>query len=847
MNLKRILKYTLVFVIGLLLIIAFGGYFIAEKYESEITLSVIGELNKQIETEVEVDDINFSILRNFPKASLQFDNIFIHSTKNFLKENPNRDTLLWAKRMSLDFNLIDVFHGKYVLTQLQLKRAVVKMQIGKKSLDNFHFTKDSNEEKDTKFSIELEKVILKNVDYRFYNYQMQHKIALYAKQFVLKGNLSDNEFGLSTSGSLILKQIKLKNIEYVMYPNTSLNVDLWVNNSKVKVKKGSVKVGNEYLDVNGEYWFNNQSFLDLNARSNSMTINNILQNLPKEQQALFEKFKAKGQLAFDLSVKGEVARDKIPEIEINANVNNAELLNIENNLPLKNLNFSVHFLSAKSILEIKDFNGNLYESSMSGNFTIQNFKQPNFKGDIKVISDLKEIKQFFELDSLQNFQGQVQANVNISGRLNSSRDISKTDIRTFKANGDVHVNDANATFVDNQKQNIHHFNADLRLENNNIIIDSLDFRFGHSNVKIKGKAYNTLAFVLLDNQTLNINGDVLCDSLNMRDLMTVEDGGQDSLENVFNYPENIAARLNLNIGEFTYDKFEAEQVYASFYLNKDFTEIRDFRMKTSGGEASGQMHITPQKNGSYTLESSSNLKDINIEQIMFELNDFGQKSISYKNLNGKLDAVSQVKAVLNSNLTFVKEELNVVTNFNVKDGALTNYKPLYSLSKFIKLSDLETIKFNNFHNVIEINNSTLYIPKMEIQSTAINLSMSGQHGFDNKFVYRMKVLLSEVLGRKARENNKENKKFNFIEDDNRGKTSLFLIIKGDANNIKFRYDGGGVKEHIKEEFKEEKLELKTILNEEFGLFKKDSAVIKQKNKPKEKSTKKNFKIEWDDE
>ncbi len=195
----------------------------------------------------------------------------------------------------------------------------------------------------------------------------------------------------------------------------------------------------------------------------------------------------------------------------------------------------------------------------------------------------------------------------------------------------------------------------------------------------------------------------------------------------------------------------------------------------------------------------------------------------------------------------MKETLEAVSNFTIINGELTNYKPLYSLSKFIELSELENIKFSQFQNTIEINNSTLYIPKMEIQSNAINLKMSGEHAFNNKYLYRMNLLLSELLGKKARENKKENAEFGFIEDDGKGKTSLFLIIEGEGDDMKIRYDGKSVKEQLKEDFKEEKTNMKTILNEEFGLFKKDSAVIKNKEKEEEKSTKENFQIEWEDE
>ena len=136
---------------------------------------------------------------------------------------------------------------------------------------------------------------------------------------------------------------------------------------------------------------------------------------------------------------------------------------------------------------------------------------------------------------------------------------------------------------------------------------------------------------------------------------------------------------------------------------------------------------------------------------------------------------------------------------------------------------------------------------MEIRSNAVNLSMSGEHSFANAYTYRMKIELSEILGRKAKANKKENKEFAFIEEDGRGRTALFLIIKGEGDDVKIKYDSKSVKEHIKEDLKAEKNNLKGILNEEFGLFKKDTAVINAKKKPKPKSTKKNFKIEWEDD
>jgi len=841
---KKILKYTSIIFLILVVIFASASYFIALKYEKEITAAVIGELNKQIETEVEVDDINFSILRDFPMASLEFSNVFIHSTKGFLKHNPKKDTLIWAKRMSLNFNLIDIYNGNYVLSQMQLKNAIVKMNVDKQGNDNFHFIKESNDSTSSKFSVNLNKVILNNVDYHFDNTRISNHFQLYAKQFVLSGNLSDDEFGLSTSGSLLLQKIELDGLNYLMYPNTSLNVNLAVNNSKVEVESGSLKIGDEYLDLQGSYWFNNQSYIDVKASSSQMTVKNILKNLPAKYLSKFKDFDASGMVSFELFIKGEASKNKAPNIEINAFVNNAELLNTSNNIPLKNLSFSAHYVSSASLIEFRGFKGQLYDSYAKGNFTIKDFLHPKISAEIELESNLKELKQFFELDSIQNLEGQVSAKINLKGRMASNQELTKNDIQTFTTSGRILVSNAQVLFMGSSFQKIHKLNAQLQLDNNNIIIDNLEFLFGNSNAKINGKAYNTLAFVLLENETLNINGSLLCDSLNMDDILKSE---EHKTTEDFKYPTNIAARMEVKLNKFKYDKFTAQNVFAQIYLDQEQTQVSDFRMNTSEGTASGNIIIKPKATGGYLLESNSNLSNIDIDQIMYQLNDFGQKSISHKNIDGKLTAISQIKASLRSDLSFVPNDLELVSNFNVSQGQLKNYKPLYKLSKFVELSELEDVKFENFTNTIQVKNSTIYIPKMDLQSNAINLKMSGQHSFNNVFTYRMNILLSEILGRKARKNKKENQEFGFIEDDGKGRTSIYLLIEGKGDDVKIKYDTKSVKEHIKEGFQEEKLNIKTILNEEFGLFKKDSAVIKNKTKPKKKSSKENFQIEWEDE
>jgi hypothetical protein len=187
-----------------------------------------------------------------------------------------------------------------------------------------------------------------------------------------------------------------------------------------------------------------------------------------------------------------------------------------------------------------------------------------------------------------------------------------------------------------------------------------------------------------------------------------------------------------------------------------------------------------------------------------------------------------------------KNSVLVESNIEIANGELINFEPLMGLSKFISLSELKDIKFSNLKNQIFIRHQQIIIPQMDINSSAFNITGSGVHDFDNHYTYRINVLLSEVLARKAKLNKKENSEFGIIEDDGLGKTKIPLLIVGFNDVYKISYDTKGLKVIIKESMQVQKKELRSIFKEEFGLFKKDSTV---------KSTKKTntkFQVDWEE-
>ena len=246
---------------------------------------------------------------------------------------------------------------------------------------------------------------------------------------------------------------------------------------------------------------------------------------------------------------------------------------------------------------------------------------------------------------------------------------------------------------------------------------------------------------------------------------------------------------------------------------------------------------------SILVSCDASLNKLNINKLFTQFEDFGQSTMTAQNLRGIGTASVQFASVMKPDLSIDLNRIYARSSMTIERGELLNFEPMKALSKYISVSELEDIKFSTLQNQIEIKDQKIFIPKMDIQSSALNVTINGSHSFNNDIDYHCKVLMSDVLFNKAKKAKKENDEFGVVEEDKSGKTSLFISMTGTVDNPVIKYDKQGARQNLKKNLVEEKHTLKQILREEFGLFKKDTTINK-KDKPKEDGK---FIIKWDED
>ena len=296
--------------------------------------------------------------------------------------------------------------------------------------------------------------------------------------------------------------------------------------------------------------------------------------------------------------------------------------------------------------------------------------------------------------------------------------------------------------------------------------------------------------------------------------------------------------LNFRFDSLRYKTFLSSEVEGSMSYQPKTYNFKSLTMKSLSGVISGNGFFVQNRDKSLVVRGNFLVKNIDVNKAFTTFHDFGQSFLKAENIRGSLSGSLSLLMPLDSLLKFNIKTLTAEGKYHLVNGALINFDPVKQLSSFIELSELENITFDQLDNDFFIRNNFLYVPQMEVKSSAADLSVNGKHSFDNDYEYHVKILLSEILSRKRSKYKTKVTEFGVVEDDGLGRTSLLLENYRKRREAKVGYDIKAAGAEVKKNITKEKQSLKTILNQEYGLYKTDSAVNEKSHRKKRKNSSK---------
>jgi len=855
-----------------LIIILLFIYIATNKYRDKAIQYLKNYLDSRLTTEIQIrkNDIHFNLFKNFPNASIDLYHILVKSASgpDYKQFNIDcKDTLLYAERVSLIFNLRSIFTNRYELKKIEIRDADLNILLDKERRGNYLILKpDTNNVKKTSISIFLRKIILDNVRLNYNDALTDFIINTFINTSYISGSFEQNNFQFYAFVRAENTYLKVESRQFLFKKPIEIASEILHNQKNYSFNQGNLSIEGIKLKFKGE-WNSLKDKYSLYLESKSTSLDRLQNTYLNRFIEKLRYYPIGGNLNFNVKISGSSKSN--PNILLHFLLNKGTLQNKNQNISIDNLYIKGSYTNgnnsnaATSLVKIDTMSASSGKSNINLKAIFQNFNSPHIKGIINGNFELEQISALNGNKSKMELTGMVSANIKADGYIPSINIHNIKDLDNVKIAGLMKFDNIHIKSLTNQlppaiaSGHISFYNL------KEINLDSINLSFGKSAFFIDGTVSN-IPLLNEDKYLIPIyRCKVNSPEFHVEDFLIYENSDKKVEQDAkVEFPDSIIVFASFSARNFSLGKFTATQVNGNIIYQPKTLTINDFSMNSQDGTIKSNIDMT-QKEGQFIANCNASLQQINIHTLFYSFNNFGQDIISSDNLGGKISGSVKVSEIWDQHLNPVLEKLSLQSDYVIVNGEIINYQPLLGLSRYIEVEELKHIRFDSLFSSITVKQGIVYIAQTDIQSSALRLTGSGEHHFDNSYIYRVQVKLSDVVWSKARKKKPVNEEFGYEVADEKG-TILPLMIEGKGTDYKVKYDRKTGVRDFKEKLKNEKKDWKNILAPDQVIIKPDlyenkhridwdddndsHPVVKGKATIKDTSNKKDdFTIRWNDE
>jgi len=239
---KRFLRKLLVWTslaFGLLLL---TSVVIAAFFEDEIGVKLINEINKEIKTELKVEDFSLSLLSGFPNVSANLKNVS-------LKDN-QKGNLVEAQNIAFKIGLFSLFGSNIKVKSVEISDGALFIKRDRRGNVNYSILKSSKDAKKANttseastLGISIEEASFKDVELIYIDQKAKQEIIALLDHAVVSGEFSSKQFKLSSFAEIQSKFIEIEKSRYLIGKRVIYDADLNVDLEKGKYVFENVEIG----------------------------------------------------------------------------------------------------------------------------------------------------------------------------------------------------------------------------------------------------------------------------------------------------------------------------------------------------------------------------------------------------------------------------------------------------------------------------------------------------------------------------------------------------------------------------------------------------------------------------
>lgn len=772
--------------VGLLALVAllFSGLVIAVTvYEDEIATFALQTVQGNLKTKSSIREADLTLWNNFPSVSIRFKDVYVE------ENSKAHDTLLFAKELYLSFDIVDLFSGKYNIDEIEAKDGSFNMRVDRKGLVNWDVWKpDTSSTPNEKFRIHLEDIVGENISYLYEDEQEKTFIDVKLNELQASGKFTEKQFILDIETKAFMNVLYAGETEMLRKRKIGLDSEMQVNldNNTFVIQTGELLLEEVPLNVTGSLDYGDHPSIDLHIAETELELKEGILLLPNSMQVQLQPYAPSGNVKFNFDMSGPFENLAISS---KFSVKDGELVEINSGVDLHSIQLDANYVLKEGTdsVTIANFQSVLGTGTLSANGSIRNLSDPVLNLAVNAETNLGDVKSFFGWDSLAVCDGQISAQSTIQGKIAFQEADSTFDWSQLHLNGRAQVTDGSFQWATSNGL-FKNINGVFLLNGSDARVEQLNFNINDNNCNFSGDFYSIIPFFTTDNAVLTVQANLYSNRLDLEKLLSAAGSSDSELQIAL--PTTVKLNLTTQIDQFLFKSFNASNIKGTVnYANGSLT-ISPLSMNLANGSLAADFSLFPTSNGQFGVTCTGALNNIDIQQSFLLFDNFGQSYLTQNNIKGNATVLADFQTTLASDLSVLPNSIKSDLQVNIENGELNDVESFQYLIAYIKgnkwiaplmkedefAEKLRHIKFSTLQNSIHIENSIITFPLMDIESSAMSITMGGTHSFDNVLDYRIGFDLKEVL-----------LKASSTAGDKSGR-QIYLYMRGPIDNLEFGLD-----------------------------------------------------------
>jgi len=253
--------------------------------------------------------------------------------------------------------------------------------------------------------------------------------------------------------------------------------------------------------------------------------------------------------------------------------------------------------------------------------------------------------------------------------------------------------------------------------------------------------------------------------------------------------------FDLQIGHFIYHRLDIRDINAKLRTTKDhYLYVDTLQLRAAGGDFNMNGYFNGSDPTHIYLKPNLRIENVDLDQLLFKFENFGQDAIVSENLHGQLSATVTGNIRVYPDFVPDLDESEVHMDVMALNGRLENYDYMLMLSDYFGDKNLSSVRFDTLQNHLDMVNGVLSIPNMTIESTLGHLEISGEQDTDHNIEYYVRIpwklvkqgAVNRVFGKKKEEGENSGEDEIIEVDPNDKVRYLNLKITGTMDDFEIR-------------------------------------------------------------